>query len=306
MDGDQASASVDANTVDQLTDQATSSGSGSVTVAVKAPSDVSQVAVSLPASAVADLADKTDAALNIETPVASVTIPNDSLAELSTGSQALSVTAAKNENNTVSITVAKDGETVDKVSGGLKATIPLEESTPGTVAVLVNPDGTETIIKKSIASDGSVSLPLDGSAEQTVADLVRRRLLTPEQAQAVDTAALQRFVASPLAAELRKADRVEREFRFSLLASARDYYPQLGAEDEVLLQGVVDLFAVKDGKITVVDFKTDYVTSKTLRSKAEYYRPQLEAYSTALEKIWELPVVRRVLYFFHTGEAVEV
>ena len=46
-------------------------------------------------------------------------------------------------------------------------------------------------------------------------------------------------------------------------------------------------------------------TSKTLRSKAEYYRPQLEAYSTALEKIWELPVVRRVLYFFHTGEAVE-
>lgn len=164
VDGDQASASVDANTVDQLTDQATSSGSGSVTVAVKAPSDVSQVAVSLPASAVADLADKTDAALNIETPVASVTIPNDSLAELSTGSQALSVTAAKNENNTVSITVAKDGETVDKVSGGLKATIPLEESTPGTVAVLVNPDGTETIIKKSIASDGSVSLPLDGSA----------------------------------------------------------------------------------------------------------------------------------------------
>ena len=122
-------------------------------------------------------------------------------------------------------------------------------------------------------------LPLDGSAEQTVADLVRRRLLTPEQAQAVDTAALQRFVASPLAAELRKADRVEREFRFSLLASARDYYPQLGAEDEVLLQGVVDLFAVKGGKITVVDFKTDYVTSKTLRSKAEYYRPQLEAYS---------------------------
>ena len=149
-------------------------------------------------------------------------------------------------------------------------------------------------------------LPLDGSAEQTVADLVRRRLLAPEQAQAVDTAALQRFVASPLAAELRKADRVEREFRFSLLASAHDYYPQLGTEDEVLLQGVVDLFAVKDGKITVVDFKTDYVTSKTLRSKAEYYRPQLEAYSTALEKIWELPVVRRVLYFFHTGQAVEV
>ena len=149
-------------------------------------------------------------------------------------------------------------------------------------------------------------LPLDGDPADTVADLLARRLLTPEQAQAVDIPAIRRFLASSLAEELRGADRVEREFRFSLLVPAGDYYRDMAEEDRVLLQGVVDLFAVTAEGITVVDFKTDYVTEETLPAKADYYRPQLAAYSAALERIMEKPVVRRVLWFFRTGQAVEV
>jgi len=149
-------------------------------------------------------------------------------------------------------------------------------------------------------------LPLDGDVGETVEMLVERRLLTPEQAEAVDQGAIRRFLTSPLAEELRQAERVEREFRFSLLVPARECDQELDEGDEVLLQGVVDLFAVTDGKVTVVDFKTDWVTEKTMPEKVRYYRPQLEAYSAALEKILALPVVRRVLYFFQTGRAVEV
>ena len=141
---------------------------------------------------------------------------------------------------------------------------------------------------------------------ETVADLVRRRLLTEEQAAAVDLTAVGRFLASPLARELREAERVEREYRFSLLVPAAAYCPELDGTDEVLLQGVVDLYAVKDGAVTVVDFKTDRVTEASLPEKLDYYRPQLAAYSGALERMLELPVTRRILYFFHTGQAVEV
>ena len=74
----------------------------------------------------------------------------------------------------------------------------------------------------------------------------------------------------------------------------------------MLLQGVVDLYAVTDGKVTVVDFKTDRVTEWTLPEKVAQYRPQLEAYSGALEKILDKPVARRVLYFLHTGQAIDV
>ena len=149
-------------------------------------------------------------------------------------------------------------------------------------------------------------LPLDGDGAATVAELVRRRLLTKEQAEAVDLAGIRRFLASPLAQELRQAERVEREFRFSLLVPAGDYYTGMAEGDEVLLQGVVDLYAVKDGAVTVVDFKTDFVTPETLPEKLAHYRPQLEAYSGALEKILDMPVTRRVLYFFRTGETVEL
>lgn len=87
---------------------------------------------------------------------------------------------------------------------------------------------------------------------------------------------------------------------------AGDYYPEAAAGDELLLQGVVDLYAQVEGGILVVDFKTDSVTEENVRQRAELYRPQLLAYSRALESILEQPVVRRVLYFFRTGESIEV
>ncbi len=151
-------------------------------------------------------------------------------------------------------------------------------------------------------------LPLkeDTDVGAVVEDLAARRVLTREQAEAVDQAAVRRFLASPLASELQKADRVEREFRFSLLMPGEKYFPELDGGEEVLLQGVVDLFAVRDGGVTVVDFKTDYVTEDTLPEKIAHYRPQLEAYSAALERILELPVKHRILYFFCAGQAVEV
>ncbi len=142
-----------------------------------------------------------------------------------------------------------------------------------------------------------------------VEELAARRLLTRQQADAVEQVAIRGFLHSPLAAQLRRAEKMgtlEREFRFSLLLPGKDYFPGLEDGEEVLLQGVVDLFAIEDGGVTVVDFKTDYVTEVTLPEKADAYRPQLAAYSAALERILELPIKRRILYFFRTGQAIEV
>lgn len=59
--------------------------------------------------------------------------------------------------------------------------------------------------------------------------------------------------------------------------------------------------------LTVVDFKTDHVHGEAaLSERAEHYRPQLEAYSLALEQVLERPVERRVLYFLNAGKTVDV
>jgi len=132
-------------------------------------------------------------------------------------------------------------------------------------------------------------------------------LLTDQQAEAVDVKALERFLASPLAQEIRAGANIRREYRFTLLMDARAYAPVSSGEDQILLQGVVDCcFETAEG-ITVVDFKTDSVwTEPEVTERAERYRPQLEAYSLALEQVLERPVIRRVLYFLRSGRTVEI
>lgn len=58
--------------------------------------------------------------------------------------------------------------------------------------------------------------------------------------------------------------------------------------------------------ITVVDFKTDRVDRRSVAARAEEYRPQLAAYSRALEEITGKPVIRRCLWFFALDQAVDV
>ena len=112
--------------------------------------------------------------------------------------------------------------------------------------------------------------------------------------------------ASPLGRELLKADGLQRKFKFSIVAPARDYYPQAGEGEEVLLQGVVDCWFETLEGITVVDFKTDRVGEDGLAQRAESYRSQLTAYSRALEEITGRNVARKVLWFFHLDRAVEL
>ncbi|MDD3346855.1 helicase-exonuclease AddAB subunit AddA [Oscillibacter sp.] len=147
----------------------------------------------------------------------------------------------------------------------------------------------------------------EGNVAGQVERLQARDLLTPRQASAVDVGALERFLASPLAEEIRRGSHLLREYRFTLLMDDRLYDPEAAGEDAILLQGVVDCcFETPEG-VTVVDFKTDQVrTEEEVARRAAHYRAQLEAYSMALERVLERPVKRRALYFLAAGACVDV
>ncbi|WP_455582003.1 helicase-exonuclease AddAB subunit AddA [Dysosmobacter sp.] len=147
----------------------------------------------------------------------------------------------------------------------------------------------------------------DGDVSRQVRHLRERGLLSDQQAEAVDTAALERFLQSPLAAQIREGRNVRREYPFTLLMDAGRYDPAARSGDEILLQGVVDCCFESDAGITVVDFKTDFVKKPDeILQRAESYRTQLTAYSQALEQVLERPVFRRVLYFLTPGKTVEL
>ena len=141
--------------------------------------------------------------------------------------------------------------------------------------------------------------------QEEIARLVARQFITPQQGEAVDGERVLAFFQSPLGQRLVASRQMEREFKFSMLVPAADYYPDAEAGEEVLLQGVVDCwFEEADGTVTVVDFKTDRVTEHTVEARAREYRPQLEAYSRALSQALGLPVGRCVLWFFALGRDV--
>ncbi len=76
------------------------------------------------------------------------------------------------------------------------------------------------------------------------------------------------------------------------------------AQDEILVQGIVDLFAVRDEKIVLVDYK--YSSSQSETYLIEKYKNQLKLYKNALENAFKMPVSDCYLLSLKFGQLIEV
>lgn len=141
--------------------------------------------------------------------------------------------------------------------------------------------------------------------QREILRLVERGYLTEEQGGLVNCEKLTRFFLSELGRKLRLGTPYLREFKFSILDDGSAYGDGLEGE-RVLLQGVVDCALLEEDGITVIDFKTDRVTDKTISSARERYRPQIETYAEALSRIYEMPIKAKYLYFFHLDRLEQV
>ena len=75
------------------------------------------------------------------------------------------VEASRNSNTAPTVKVE-----LPKGTGETKVEIPVSNATPGTVAVLVHPDGTEEILKDSIPTEDGIRLTVDGNATVKIID----------------------------------------------------------------------------------------------------------------------------------------
>ena len=144
------------------------------------------------------------------------------------------------------------------------------------------------------------------SVRSQIDGLVSRRLMTGQQREAVDVDLLLNFLRSPLCQRIREANKVYREYRFSVNVPAQLLSPDVPEEETVMLQGVADCAFTTEKGLVIVDFKTDHISLSQQTERAENYRPQLEAYGYALSQILELPVAEKILYFFHTNSSVNL
>ncbi len=133
--------------------------------------------------------------------------------------------------------------------------------------------------------------------------LTEQKFLTPRQAESVDLGCILRLFASPIGRRIMNANRLWREFKFSLLCPAEKLFPG-GEGESVLLQGVIDCMIEENGEITIIDYKTDRVRGDETLERAKGYAKQLEAYAYAAQRMTGRPVRECVLYFLYSGEIV--
>ncbi len=150
-----------------------------------------------------------------------------------------------------------------------------------------------------ISQTGSVE-----AIEREIQRLFEKRFISQREREAVDAQAIYKLFSSPLGDRMRNADFMEREFRFSLLCPA-DKLLGKAADEKILLQGVVDCCIAENGKLTVIDYKTDNVRSdEDIKKRSEVYRPQISAYAAALSRIFGMEVKESVLYFLSVGKEI--
>jgi ATP-dependent helicase/nuclease subunit A len=98
----------------------------------------------------------------------------------------------------------------------------------------------------------------------------------------------------PLVERARRAARVWRELPL--------WFPD-GAH---LVEGKVDLVFEEDGKLVVVDYKSDAIADEQALAQAAHHAPQLQLYGRGLTQALGLPVRERLVVFTSLARSIPV
>ena len=126
--------------------------------------------------------------------------------------------------------------------------------------------------------------------------------MTEEYRNAVSLNKVVSFLETDLAKrmhEAAKAGKLYREQPFVLGISAHRLGEQFPEDEQVLIQGIIDVFFEEDGEIVLLDYKTDRIDS--MEELWNRYRTQLDYYGEAVSRLMGMPVKESILYSFSLG-----
>lgn len=101
-----------------------------------------------------------------------------------------------------------------------------------------------------------------------------------------------------------RCSKLWKEQPFVLGVSAKEIYPNEQEDEQILVQGIIDVYFEEEDGLVVLDYKTDKVYSAD--SLVERYHGQLEYYAKALEQITGKTVKEKIIYSFTLGEEIRL
>ncbi len=160
-----------------------------------------------------------------------------------------------------------------------------------------------------------------GEIRDEMARLVEKRFITEKMASLISRPQIEKFGGSSLVERILASSKVLREFRFNLMLPASmfttddDLREKLDAtEEKITVQGVFDcVFEDKDGKLVLVDYKTDGMTHEEFvnrelgrRKLRHRHTRQLTYYAAAVKELFGRLPDEVYIYSLPLGEAVPV
>ena len=91
---------------------------------------------------------------------------------------------------------------------------------------------------------------------------------------------------------------------FVLSVNAKDVKEEFPSDEKILVQGVIDVYFEEDGKLILMDYKTDRVESA--EELINRYKTQLHYYAEALSRLEKKPVAEILIYSFALGKTIRL
>ena len=100
------------------------------------------------------------------------------------------------------------------------------------------------------------------------------------------------------------ADQVYKEKQFVMQQNYNKIVKNSDNNTKVIVQGIIDLVVVKNGKSYLIDYKTNRTNDE--QKLISSYALQLQIYSQAFEKATNIAITHKYLYSFSMGKLIEV
>ncbi|HYE68691.1 MAG TPA: PD-(D/E)XK nuclease family protein, partial [Anaerovoracaceae bacterium] len=138
--------------------------------------------------------------------------------------------------------------------------------------------------------------------QAVVSDLVKRDILTEEEAGVVSYQKIIGFFDSEIGKRACSSGKLYKEISFNIMK-------ELSGE-KIIIQGTIDCYFEEDGTYILLDYKSNYIADmedgSEIERMTESYKVQLELYREALERIRGIKVKEAYLYLFHISQAIRI
>jgi len=125
--------------------------------------------------------------------------------------------------------------------------------------------------------------------------LFTKGYISKEQKEVLDLNSIAAFYNSPIGNRLIQTKEVKREVPFTYKYN-----------DDLYVQGIIDLYFVENGSLVIIDYKTDKINASNEALLIKEHEEQVKLYAKALQALTGIEVKEKYLYFFRNQKFYKV